>query len=759
MTTSPHIGRTIAESTPTYPTVRRAPDGAPNVLIVLLDDTGFAQFGCFGSDIETPTFDRLASDGLRYHRFHVTALCSPTRAALLTGRNHHSVGMGFLTDVPTGFPGYTGRIPESAATLPRVLRDAGYNTMALGKWHIAPRWDQQQSGPFDRWPLGLGFERYYGFPAGDTNQWAPNLARDNTYVEPPKTPEEGYHLNEDMADEAIRMIAEQQESTPHQPFFVYYAPGAMHAPHHAPPEWIERYRGRFDDGWDVWRDRVFAKQVADGIVPPDTELTPRPDGMQAWADLPPEEQRLYARQMEVFAGFLSHTDHHIGRVIDFLEELGILDDTIVMVCTDNGASAEGGEHGSFNEHSWAMGQEDDVETSMARIDDLGGHRAYGHYSWGWAWAGNTPFRMWKRYTWLGGVRTPLIVHWPNGIGPEVRGEVRGQFCHAIDLAPTVLEAAGITMPTSVGGVDQMPLHGASLLASFTEPDGPGRSTQYFEMLGSRAIVDGRWKATTDHLSQGVPDEDLLTGSRDFDTDRWALFDLDADFAEARDVADDHPETVRKLEELWWREAGRFQVLPLDDTLTGRVVAMEPSPHPPRYRWTYRPGVAIAEEGTPPMAGGFHLTVAVDPLAAGAEGVLCAQGDWSNGWALVLQEGRLAFLVSRYGAPYRVGADAAVPAGATALRLEYTREDPGGGSVRLLADGALVGEGRIPRDLPFRWQIGGARLYLGLDRGFPVAEEYRPPFPFTGTVRTATFELPYLAFLEDRVDVRAALATD
>ncbi|MFM8302932.1 MAG: arylsulfatase [Actinomycetota bacterium] len=759
MATPPQIGRTIAESTPAYPTLRRPPSDAPNVLVVLLDDTGFAQFGCFGSDIETPTFYRLARDVLRYQRFHVTALCSPTRAALLTGRNHHSVGMGFLTDVPTGFPGYSGRIPESAATLPRILRDAGYSTMALGKWHIAPRWDQHQSGPFDRWPLGLGFERFYGFPAGDTNQWAPNLIRDNTYVDPPRTPEEGYHLNEDLADEAIRMITEQQESTPHRPFFTYFAPGAMHAPHHAPPDWIERYRGRFDEGWDRWRDRVFARQVAEGVVPPDTELTPRPEGMAAWDDLPPEEQRLYARQMEVFAGFLSHTDHHLGRVIDFLDELGILDDTIVMVCTDNGASAEGGAHGSFNEHSWALGQEDDVEISLARIDELGGHRSYGHYSWGWAWAGNTPFRMWKRYTWLGGVRTPLIVHWPRGIPARSRGEVRGQFCHAIDLAPTVLDAAGVDAPVTVGGVDQMPLHGASLVPSFTDADAPARSTQYFEMLGSRAIVDGRWKATTDHLSQGVPDEDVLTGSRDFDTDRWSLFDLEADFAEARDLAATEPEIVRRLEELWWREAGRFQVLPLDDTLTGRVVAMEPSPHPPRYRWTYRPGVAVAEEATPSLAGGFRLTVAVDPLARDDSGVLGAQGDWSNGWALVLRDGRPTFFVSRYGEPFRIEAEHAAPVGTTALGVEYAREEPGGGAVRLLADGEVIGEGRIPRDLPFRWQIGGARLHLGLDRGFPVSEEYRVPFAFTGTVRTATFELPYLAFLEDRVDPRASLATD
>ena len=753
------IGRTLAESTPTFTPHRQAPPGAPNVLVVLLDDTGFAQFGCFGSDIETPTFDRLAADGLRYHRFHVTALCSPTRAALLTGRNHHAVGMGFLTDVPTGYPGYNARIPASAATLPRVLRDAGYATFAVGKWHLNPPWEQTASGPFDHWPLGLGFDRFYGFPGGDTNQWAPNLIRDNTYVDPPRTPEEGYHLTEDLCDQAIAMISEQQQSTPHQPFFCYLATGAMHAPHHAPAEWIERYRGRFDDGWDAWRERIVAKQLADGVVPPGTEPTPRPDGLAAWEDLPADERAIYARQMEVFAGFLSHTDHHVGRVIAALEELGALENTIVMVCSDNGASAEGGVHGSFNEHSWALGQEHDFDVMRERVDDLGGHRAYGHYSWGWAWAGNTPFRLWKRYTWLGGVRTPLIVHWPATITEG--GDVRGQFCHAIDLAPTILDAAGIPAPPVVDGVDQQPLHGASLLPSFTDGDVPSpRSTQYFEMLGSRAIVHGRWKATTDHLSQGVPDEDALTGSRDFADDRWSLFDLDADFSEAHDLAEAHPEVVRELDERWWAEAGRYDVLPLDDTLTGRVVAMEPSPHPPRAHFVIFPGSRIVEAALPSAAGGFVATVHVEPTPAATEGVLCAQGDWNNGWALLVLDGRLTVVLNRFGVEHRFAAETPVPAGATRLGVEYRRVDPGGGPVRLLVDGNDVGGGTLPLDLPFRWQIGGSRLLLGHDRGLPVSETYRPPFAFTGTVQRLELDLPHVAaFLDSMAAARAAMITE
>jgi arylsulfatase A-like enzyme len=760
MTTGPHIGRTLAESTPAFTTHTRAPAGAPNVLIVLLDDTGFAQLGCFGSDIDTPTFDRLAAGGLRYNRFHVTALCSPTRASLLTGRNHHAVGIGFLTDIPTGFPGYSGRIPKTAAALPKILRDAGYNTMAIGKWHVAPRWDLTASGPFDRWPLGLGFERYYGFPAGDTNQYAPNLISDNEFVQPPRTPADGYHLTEDLADQAIRMISDQQQSTPHRPFFMYFATGAMHAPHHARAGWIDRYCGHFDVGWDRWRERLFARQRALGIVPDDTVLTERPSAVAAWDDLTDEERTLYARQMEVFAGFLSHTDHQIGRVVDFLGELGILDDTLIIVCSDNGASAEGGVHGSFNEHAWAFGQEDDFDVAVARIEELGGHRAYNHYSWGWAWAGNTPLRLWKRYTWLGGTRTPLIVHWPSGIA--ARGEARPQFCHAIDLAPTVLEAAGVPAPGVVDGVSQMPIHGASLLPTFEDAAaGSPRRTQYFEMLGSRSIVRDHWKATTDHVSRGVPDEESrLEGSRDFATDHWALFDLDADFSEARDVSAEHPEIAEALEQLWWTEAGRYDVLPLDDSLVGRIVAIEPSTHPSRSQWTYRPGgSAIAEESTPILMGGFRLHADVAPTERGVEGVLCAQGDWTNGWALVVLDGRLTYLVNRFGVARRVVAETPVPEGTTDLRVHYTRRAGGGGDVELLAGGTVIGKGVLPRDLPFRWQIGGARLTIGADQGFPVTDDYRPPFPFTGTVRRVVLETPANALSDPEAEVNAALAGD
>ena len=539
--TGPTIGRTTAESVPYFPP-RPKPAGAPNVIVILLDDVGFGQLGSFGAPIETPAMDRLAADGIRFNRFHVTALCSPSRAALLTGRNHHRVGMGFLSDIPVGFPGYSTRIPKSAATLARVLRDGGYNTFAVGKWHLTPRADRSASGPFDTWPLGMGFERYYGFLHGDANHWAPNLVADNHVIEPPRGPDDGYHLTEDLADQALRLVVDQHHATPDKPFFLYFATGAAHAPHHVAPEWADHYRGRFDAGWERGRAETFDRQVDLGVVPESTILGARPPWIDDWSALDEPERRLYARFQEVFAGFMSHTDAQIGRLLDGLEQLGILDDTIVMLMSDNGASAEGGRIGSVNEHRFAFGGVDVLADNLAAIDELGGRRAYNHYPWGWAWAGNTPFRLWKRYSWLGGTRTPLIVRGP-GISADA-GAVRSQFCHIIDLFPTVLDLCGIDVPAEVDGVEQLSLDGVSLRPVLEDGDAPEvRASQYFEMLGSRSIYLDGWKATTDHVSKGVSDERFLEGSRDLEEDRWSLYDLTADFSEAVDVADEHPDVL------------------------------------------------------------------------------------------------------------------------------------------------------------------------------------------------------------------------
>ncbi|HMF84250.1 MAG TPA: arylsulfatase [Acidimicrobiia bacterium] len=750
------IGRTIKESEPSFAPAPRPPAGAPNVVVVVLDDLGFAQLGCFGSSIATPAIDQLAERGLRYNRFHVTALCSPTRACLLTGRNHHAVGMGFLTDIPTGFPGYNGRIPRSAGTLARILRDAGYNTFAVGKWHLAPRWEQSASGPFQRWPLGLGFERYYGFLAGDTNQWTPELVCDNHFVDAPRGPGDGYHLSEDLADHAIRFVQDQQQATPGKPFFLYFATGATHAPHQAPAEWIDRYRGRFDAGWEAWRAEAFARQLELEVVPAGTTLADRPSWVRAWGSLSADERRLFARQMEVFSGFLSHTDHQIGRLVAALGELGVLDDTLLVLLSDNGTSAEGGPTGSVNEHRFTHDLLDDPTEQVARIDDLGGFHAYNHYAWGWAWAGNTPLRLWKRYTWLGGVRTPLVVHWPARV---IAGkEVRPQFCHAVDLMPTILDAAGVGAPDVIDGVVQQPVDGRTLVPTFDDAEAPNaRSTQYFEMLGSRALYHDGWKATTDHIgSQLRVERDLVPGSHDFDEDHWALFDLEHDFSEAQDLAADHPELVQSLVELWWAEAGRNQVLPLDDSFIGRAVAMVPPPTPPRFRTVYRPGGGpISEESVPPLGGGFELRADVE-TADGAAGIVCALGDWNNGWAWYLVDRRMVLTFNVFGTPYRFVSTTVTPPGRHALGAEYRREQPAGGPVVLRIDDEVVAEGSLPVDLPFRWQIGGAGLLVGRDRGFPVCLDYEPPFPFTGTVRELVFEIPSLRPRVQENEIAAAL---
>lgn len=711
-----------------YPTP--GPD-APNVLMVVLDDVGFAQLGCFGAGLRTPNIDRVAAQGLRYNRFHVTAVCSATRAALLTGRNHHAVGMGVTQEAALGFPGYHGRIPPSAATLARVLRDHGYNTMAVGKWHLTPKGEYSAAGPFERWPLGLGFERYYGFLGAETNQWAPELVRDNTHVEPPATPEEGYHLTEDLVDQAIRMIRDQQQAEARKPFFCYLATGAAHAPHQVAEEWVAPYRGEFDDGWEVWRQRAYDRQVAAGVVPPDTVLTERPSWVPGWEGLSADERRLFARYMEVFAGFVTHTDHHLGRLFDFLDEQGVADDTLVMILSDNGASAEGGPTGTLNEAAGWLGMTADVAEALAHVDDIGGPDANNHYPWGWAWAGNAPFRLWKRYAWLGGVRTPLVVRWGERLAD--RGGVRPQFCHAVDLYATVLEAAGVAAPESVDGVTQQPVDGTSMLASFADPGAAEhRLLQYFEMMGSRGIYHDGWKAVTDHVANQFGERDHVTGSYDFDTDRWSLFRLTDDFSESADLADRHPDVVRRLEGLWWAEAGRNNVLPLFE-FPESMAHMHPGEFPPPDAATYRPGGGPVQESQLPAAmGGFTLTAHVEVPDGGAEGIVAALGDRHGGWAFYLLDGRPTATFALLDGPVRVAAADPVPGGAHVLEVRY---EPGPGArVVLAVDGADVAEVPLPGLVFFpNLSTAGAGLLVGRDRGIAVSHDYRPPFAFTGAL--------------------------
>lgn len=733
--TSQRIARRMSESAASFVPYPRPPAGAPNVIIIVWDDIGFAQLGCFGSSIATPNIDRLAAGGLRYNRFHVTSICSSTRAALLTGRNHHAVGMGMTMETPLGFPGYTGRIPKSAALLPRVLRDSGYSTMAIGKWHLCPRGEYSASGPMDRWPLGLGFERYYGFLSAETSQWDPPLVRDNSFTEPPRSPQDGYHLSEDLADQAIAMVLDQRQATPDKPFFCYLALGAAHAPHQVPASFSGQYAGAFDHGWEAERAAAFGRQLAAGIVPAGTSLTARPDWVPDWDRLPAAERRLFARYMEVFAGFVTHADAQVGRFLDFLAARGDLDNTLVLVLSDNGASAEGSPTGTINEPNAWLGRPEDVAESLRHIDELGGHRAFNHYPWGWAWAGNAPLQLWKRYAWLGGVRTPLIASWRGRLsGP---GEVRDQFCHAVDVFPTVLAAAGIQAPDTVDGVAQQPVDGASILATFGDPAAASpRRTQYFEMHGSRGIYHDGWKATTDYVSPLFGERRYLTGSQDFEDDRWSLFDLSTDFAEAYDLAGQEPGRLTALRELWWAEAGRNQVLPLWEGPASRA-GLHPGEYPPPAVASYVPGGGgICEAQLPPMLGGFTAVAEIEMPAAGmAEGVICALGDLNGGWAFYLAGGRPVSCLVSFGRTSRVAGREPLAAGPHEIAVGYAPSLSGPATFQLLVDGAVVAQTghEAPAMFP-ALATAGARMLIGRDRGLPFNDDYEPPFPFTGLLR-------------------------
>ena len=723
------------------------PTGAPNVVMIVLDDLGFAQLGCYGAEIATPNIDRLADNGLRYNSFHVTSLCGPTRASLVTGRNHHAVGMGIGPEVPMEFAGYTGRIPKSAGTLPRLLRDAGYSTLAVGKWHLTPRFERNQAGPFEHWPLGLGFERYYGFLGALTDQWTPHLVCDNRFVEPLLAPQEGYHLTEDLASQAIRLMQDQQQAAPDKPFFLYFATAAPHSPHQVPDAWIEPYRGKFDDGWEALRSRTFLRQKELGVVPPGTIDTGRPSWVAPWEDLPTKERQLYARMMEVYAGFVTHTDAQIGRIMEFLDAMGVTDNTLVMFLSDNGASADAGPHGMVRRYGHRPGR-DDIDSMASHIDDLGGIGVASDYAWGWAWAGNTPFRLWKRYTWLGGVRTPLIVRWPAGIPAEHNGDVRQQFCHAVDLMPTALEVAGADRPAVLDGVGQQPLHGESLLPTFREADVRiERAPQYFEMLGSRAIYHEGWKATTDHVGSMLRAErELIEGSDDFESDRWSLYNLEEDFSEAIDVAGEYPERLSRLVEFWWDEAGRNHVLPLMDGFwdSNQAAAIEPPPHVGRRRYVYLPGGGPIL--TSALVSSFRLVADIEIHEdRSAAGIICTQrlGMMDHftdlGWALYFLNGHPVVTFNLQGTPERLVTAERIPGGTHHLELRHTEgSNPNEHTISLALNGREVGAMALS-DNPLATQFRLGRLLIGRDYGAPVCDDYRPPFPFTGHIQRIVCE--------------------
>jgi arylsulfatase A-like enzyme len=578
------IGRTLERSSPAWPARPTPPAGAPNVVVIVLDDVGYGQLSAFGGLCETPNIDRVAERGLRFSNFHTTALCSPTRACLLTGRNHHTVGLSAVTELSLGYPAHNATMGFEHGMLSEILVAEGYNTFCVGKWHLTPPAETTSAGPFNRWPLGRGFERYYGFLGGDTDQYHPELTYDNHSVRPSKTPAEGYHLNADLADHAIDFIKDAHVAAPDKPFLLWFATGAGHAPHQVEPEWVEPYRGRFDMGWDRYREQVFARQLALGLMPAGAELSQRDPDVEPWDSLTEDARRMYTRQMEVFAGFLSQTDHHVGRVLDFIEELGELDNTIVICVSDNGASAEGGEHGTRNEALFFNLAPERLEDNLEVIDRWGSEETFNHYSWGWTWAGDTPFRRWKRETYRGGVTDPCIVSWPRGVIDA--GTTRNQYLHAIDIMPTLLELLGVQAPGHIRGVAQSPIQGISFAAALSDPSAPdGHRTQYFEMFAHRSIYHDGWKAVCPYPGpsmaeghdRGHPFGTPLTEAilDDLDANDWELYDLSHDPAECHDVAASHPEKLSELRDLWWSEAERYGILPLAATELGTTDGPSP----------------------------------------------------------------------------------------------------------------------------------------------------------------------------------------
>ena len=629
------------------------PSGAPNVLVILLDDVGFGASSAFGGPCRTPTAERLASGGLRYNRFHTTALCAPTRQALLTGRNHHSVGMGSITETATSAPGQSSLRPNTMAPLATTLKMNGYSTAQFGKCHEVPVWQTSPMGPFDAWPSGGGgFETFYGFIGGENNQYEPALYDGTTPVEPPATAEEGYHLTEDLADRAVSWVRQQKALMPDRPFFVYFAPGATHAPHHVPKEWVDTYAGKFDDGWDVQRERTFARQKEIGVIPADTELTRRHDEITAWDEMPDDLKPVLARQMEVYAGFLEHTDHHVGRLVDAIEDLGILDDTIIYyIIGDNGASAEGTMNGAFNEMANFNGMAalETPEFMISKMDEFGGPDSYNHYSVGWAWAMNAPLQWTKQVAshW-GGTRNGTIVHWPGGI--EEAGGLRSQFTHVIDVAPTVLEAAGLPEPTTVNGVTQSPIEGTSMLYTFNEADSPERhDLQYFEMFGNRGIYHRGWSAVTKHKTPWV----MVGGDLPaFDDDVWELYDGNGDFSQARNLAAEHPDTLAKLQRLWLIEATKYNVIPLDDRGAERLnpdLAGRPTLIHGNSQLFFAGMGRLSESSVVSIKNkSFSVTAEIDVPETSANGVLIAQGGRFGGWAVYIKDGRLKFVYNVLG---------------------------------------------------------------------------------------------------------------
>ncbi|HUZ43444.1 MAG TPA: arylsulfatase [Acidimicrobiales bacterium] len=737
------IGRDWRDSEPWWPPEPHAPDGAPNVVMIVLDDVGFAQLGCYGSDIATPVIDGLAAGGVRLANFHTTALCSPTRACLLTGRNHHRNGMGRVADLAVGFPGYWGKPPRENGFLSEMLRDQGYATYAVGKWHLTPDDEINMAASRASWPLGRGFDRWYGFHGGETHQFVPAVYHDNHSVRPPRELEDGYHLTEDLVDRAVAFVSDLRAVDQDRPFFLYFATGACHSPHQAPAEWIHRYAGAFDGGWDTMRESIHRRQLETGVIPPGTDLSPRPAWVSAWEDLDADARRLASRFMECFAGFLSHTDDQIGRLLSFLADLGELDDSVVILVSDNGASAEGGAEGSINDIRMQNLDFPTRDEMVSRLADIGGPDTHNNYPWGWTMAGNTPFKRWKREVHEGGVADPCIISWPARLG-AAGGAIRHQYAHAIDLVPTVLELVGLAPPDVLDHVPQTHLDGTSfayLLRPGAEGEPARHLTQYFEMFGSRAIYHDGWKAVTFH-PVGPIYGDGLDPNASFDDDRWELYHVAEDLSETRDLAESEPERVRQMVELWWAEAEANQVLPLDNRVLWALVHPRPDRRRPvdeaRY---FQGGAQVPEQMAVSVRNRSHRLRVVFELGAGLvpDGVLLAQGLSLGGWSLHFLDGRFRYVHNLYGKEHHV-VEAGVPVlpgGRHTAEMAFTKDRHGpGGRAELRWDGEVLAGADIPVFTPSRFNGVGVGLTCGYEWGPAIGPGYRAPFPFNGRILEA-----------------------
>ncbi|MEJ2735217.1 MAG: arylsulfatase [Anaerolineae bacterium] len=726
------IGRTFDTSEPAWPEPLRAREGAPNVLFIVLDDTGFGQLGCYGSPIRTPNLDALAENGLRYNNMHTTALCSPTRSCILTGRNHHSNAMACITEGSTGYPGANGNIPFENGFLSEILLQRGYNTYAIGKWHLTPADQISAAGPYDR-----------------------------------------YHVTEDLVDKAISFIADAKQVAPNKPFFMYFCTGAQHAPHHVRKEWSDKYKGQFDDGWEAYRQKVLARQKELGIVPADAELSRHDPDVPKWDSLSPEAKKLYARMMEVFAGFLEHTDHHIGRLLDFLKALGEFDNTLIMVISDNGASSEGGPTGSVNENLFFNNVPESLEENLKQIDELGGPRTFNHYAWGWTWAGNTPFRRWKRETYRGGISDPFIVHYPKGI--EAKGEVRTQYTHAIDMVPTVLDLLGLEPPTSIKGVTQSPIEGVSFAHSFEDPlTASKRRTQYFEMMGHRSIYHDGWRAVCPWPGPSFAEAGAFFGVpipaeklTELDAKHWELYHVAEDFAENHDVAAENRAKLIEMIAQWYVEAGKYNVLPVDGRGVTRLADERPQIAKDRTSYTFYPLTqAVPFNAGPRLLNRTHtITADVEIPEGGAEGALVSFGGTDGGYSFYVKDGKLQYVQNYVARDYlHVASTEPVPAGRHALRFEFEvtgppdfaqgKGTPGRG--QLYIDGKLVGQAEFPYTTPLSLGLTGG-ITVGADPGAPVAPFYDTPFEFTGTIHSVTFDLSGDVIQDEEAEMRRILA--